>query len=108
MSTHPAHGSIPERALRATFIWLSHRKALGRLSTRIPITRPMVRRFIAGESLAEVLPALERLRGRRIPHDRRCAGGVGRYGRRLRRRPPAATRRRSTRSRSAAWNGTSA
>ncbi len=62
MSTHPANGSIPERALRATFIWLSHRKALGRLSTRVPITRPMVRRFIAGESLPEVLPALEHLR----------------------------------------------
>ena len=53
---------IPTRALRASFIWLSHRKALGRLSTRIPITRPMVRRFIAGETLPEVLPALERLR----------------------------------------------
>jgi len=53
---------IPTRVLRASFIWLSHRKVLGRLSTRIPITRPMVRRFIAGESLPEVLPALERLR----------------------------------------------
>ena len=62
MSTHPAHGSIPERSLRTTFTWLSHRKALGRLSTRIPVTRPMVRRFIAGESLEEVLPALGNLR----------------------------------------------
>jgi proline dehydrogenase len=53
---------IPTRVLRTSFIWLSHRKVLGRLSTRIPITRPLVRRFIAGESLAEVLPALERLR----------------------------------------------
>jgi proline dehydrogenase len=63
MSTPTSRDPIPTRALRATFIWLSHRKALGRLSTRIPITRPMVRRFIAGESLAEVLPSLERLRG---------------------------------------------
>jgi len=62
MSAHPARGSIPERSLRRTFVWLSHRRSLGRLSTRIPITRPMVRRFIAGESLDEVLPALERLR----------------------------------------------
>jgi len=62
MTGHAAHESIPERSLRAAFMWLSHRKALGRLSTQIPITRPMVRRFIAGESLAEVLPALERLR----------------------------------------------
>ncbi len=62
MSTSRAHESVPERALRATFIWLSHRRALGRLSTRIPITRPMVRRFIAGESLDDVLPVLEQLR----------------------------------------------
>ena len=62
MSSPISRDPIPTRALRATFIWLSHRKALGRLSTRIPITRPMVRRFIAGESLPEVLPSLERLR----------------------------------------------
>ena len=62
MSTATSRDPIPTRALRTSFIWLSHRKALGRLSTRIPITRPMVRRFIAGESLPEVLPALERLR----------------------------------------------
>jgi proline dehydrogenase len=62
MSTTTARDPIPARALRATFMWLSHRKALGRLSTRIPVTRPMVRRFIAGESLPEVLPSLERLR----------------------------------------------
>jgi proline dehydrogenase len=62
MSTSTSRDPIPTRVLRTSFIWLSHRKALGRLSTRIPITRPMVRRFIAGESLAEVLPALERLR----------------------------------------------
>jgi proline dehydrogenase len=62
MTAHASHEPIPERALRTTFMWLSHRKALGRLSTRVPITRPMVRRFIAGESLPEVLPALERLR----------------------------------------------
>ena len=62
MSTHPAHGTVPERTLRTTFIWLSHRKALGQLATRVPVTRPMVRRFIAGESLEEVLPALAALR----------------------------------------------
>jgi len=62
MSTPTSRDPIPTRALRASFIWLSHRKTLGQLSTRIPITRPMVRRFIAGESLPEVLPSLERLR----------------------------------------------
>ena len=74
MSTPTSRDPIPTRALRATFIWLSHRKALGRLSTRIPVTRPMVRRFIAGESLAEVLPSLERLRDGGLPDDRRRAG----------------------------------
>ncbi len=90
MSTQPAHGSIPERSLRATFMWLSHRKALGRLSTRIPVTRPMVRRFIAGESLAEVLPALEHLRdagylttvdvlGESVDSAEACEAAAGRY-----------------------------
>jgi proline dehydrogenase len=90
MSTQPAHGSIPERSLRATFMWLSHRKALGRLSTRIPVTRPMVRRFIAGESLAEVIPALEHLRdagylttvdvlGESVDSAEACGAAAGRY-----------------------------
>ncbi len=62
MNGSPANGSIPERSLRVAFIWLSRRRALGRFAGRLPITRPMVRRFIAGESLQEVLPALEALR----------------------------------------------
>jgi proline dehydrogenase len=56
------HGSIPERALRTVFIRLSHRRSLGNLAVRVPVTRPMVRRFIAGETLDEVLAALARLR----------------------------------------------
>jgi len=91
MTSHPVNGSIPERSLRATFIWLSHRKALGRLSTRVPITRPMVRRFIAGESLDEVLPALEALRdggylttvdvlGESVNSADACGAAAGRYG----------------------------
>ena len=90
MSTHPAQGSIPERSLRTTFIWLSHRRALGRLATRVPITRPMVRRFIAGESLEEVLPALEGLRdggylttvdvlGESVDTADACGAAAGRY-----------------------------
>jgi proline dehydrogenase len=51
-----------ERAMRSTLLALSHQRALGRLATRIPVTRPMVRRFVAGETLDEVLPAIERLR----------------------------------------------
>jgi proline dehydrogenase len=61
---HPksAAAEIPERALRAIFMTLSHRRSLGNLAVKVPVTRPMVRRFIAGGSLDEVLPQLARLR----------------------------------------------
>ncbi len=48
--------------MRSTLLTLSHRKSLGRLATRVPVTRPMVRRFISGETLDEALPAIRRLR----------------------------------------------
>jgi proline dehydrogenase len=60
--TLSAIGSLPGRALRTVLVWLSRRRALGRVATRLPITRAMVARFVAGESLAEALDALERLR----------------------------------------------
>lgn len=44
--------------LRAALLWLSRRRALGRLATRTPLTRPMVARFVAGETLPAALPAL--------------------------------------------------
>jgi proline dehydrogenase len=50
-----------ERSMRSTLLALSHRRTVGRLATRVPITRPMVARFVAGETLDEALPALERL-----------------------------------------------
>jgi len=52
---------LPERALRSTLLSLSRRPALGRLATRIPLTRAMVQRFVAGQTLDEALPALDRL-----------------------------------------------
>ena len=61
MADRSAVSDLAERAMRSTLLTLSHRKSLGRLATRIPITRPMVRRFVAGETLDEVLPAIERL-----------------------------------------------
>jgi proline dehydrogenase len=90
MSTNPDIGSIPERTLRTAFIWLSHRKALGRVSTRVPITRPMVRRFIAGESLDEVMPVLDVLShagflttvdvlGESVETSDACGAAAGRY-----------------------------
>ncbi len=55
---------VPERALRTAFLSLSRRRSLGRVATRVPIARDMVRRFVAGETLDEALPVLERLRDR--------------------------------------------
>jgi proline dehydrogenase len=52
---------LAERAMRSTLLMLSHRKALGRLATRTPITRPMVRRFICAETLEDALPAIRAL-----------------------------------------------
>jgi proline dehydrogenase len=48
--------------LRSGLLWLSRRRSIGRLATRLPVTRSMVARFVAGETLAEALEALERLR----------------------------------------------
>jgi proline dehydrogenase len=52
---------LPARSLRAALLALSRRRGLGRLATRLPVTRPMVGRFVAGESLDDALPALDRL-----------------------------------------------
>jgi proline dehydrogenase len=61
MADRSAVSDLAERAMRSTLLTLSHRRSLGRLATRVPVTRPMVRRFVAGETLDEVLPAIERL-----------------------------------------------
>lgn len=53
---------LPAHFLRGAFIWASHRRSLGRLATAVPLTRPMVRRFVAGETLADALDACERLK----------------------------------------------
>lgn len=50
-----------EHAMRSLLLILSHRRFLGRLATRLPFTRPMVARFVAGESLDAALPAIRRL-----------------------------------------------
>ena len=54
--------AAPERALRSSLLWLSRRRSVGRLATRLPVTRSMVARFVAGETLDEALVALQRLR----------------------------------------------
>ena len=61
-TTTTASSSLGERAMRSVILSMSHRRWLGRLATRLPITRWMVRRFISGESLEEAFPAIEKLR----------------------------------------------
>jgi proline dehydrogenase len=50
-----------EHAMRSLLLVLSHRRFLGRIATRLPFTRPMVARFVAGETLTAALPAIQRL-----------------------------------------------
>ncbi len=47
--------------MRAILLWLSRRRSIGRFAKWMPLTRPMVARFVAGETLEAALPALERL-----------------------------------------------
>jgi proline dehydrogenase len=53
---------VPARVLRAGFVWASQRDSLERLATRLPVTRGLVARFVAGDDLSDALHALERLR----------------------------------------------
>jgi proline dehydrogenase len=53
---------VPAKTSRAFFLWASRRRLLGRIATAIPLTRSMVRRFVAGDSLEDALVALESLR----------------------------------------------
>jgi proline dehydrogenase len=52
------------RLLRAGFLWASQRQRLAQLAAHSALTRGTVRRFVAGETLAEALPVLGRLHGR--------------------------------------------
>jgi proline dehydrogenase len=56
-------GDAAEGAMRSTLLALSRQASLGTLATRLPVTRPMVRRFVAGERLDEAMDAIDRLRG---------------------------------------------
>lgn len=47
--------------MRTSLLWLSRRRSVGRLATRLPVTRTMVARFVAGETLEDALDALTRL-----------------------------------------------
>jgi proline dehydrogenase len=53
---------LPNRAMRSVLISLSHRRSLARLAVRSPLTRPVVGRFVAGQTLQEALPAIAALK----------------------------------------------
>ncbi len=61
MADRSTVNDLAEQAMRSTLLSLSHRRSLGKLATQVPVTRPMVRRFISGETLDEALPAIRRL-----------------------------------------------
>jgi len=57
----PRLSDVPANLSRAFFLWASRRKFLGRIATSLPFTRAMVRRFVAGFTLDEVLGVLTEL-----------------------------------------------
>jgi len=52
----------PQRTMRSLLISLSQRRSLARLAVRSPLTRPVVARFVAGETLDLALPAIAALK----------------------------------------------
>ena len=52
----------PQRTMRSLLLSLSHRRAVARLAVRSPLTRPVVARFVAGETLDLALPAIAALK----------------------------------------------
>ena len=52
---------LPQRTMRTVLMSLSRRRSLARIAIRSPLTRPVVARFVAGETLAEALPAVSAL-----------------------------------------------
>jgi proline dehydrogenase len=57
-----AIGGAIEGVMRAVLMWLSRRRFIGRFAKWMPLSRPIVARFVAGETLESALPALDRLR----------------------------------------------
>jgi proline dehydrogenase len=53
---------VPGRISRAFFLWASRRRFLGRIATAFPLTRMMVKRFVAGFTLDDALEALQGVR----------------------------------------------
>ena len=90
MAEHSAVSDAAERAMRSTLLMLAHRRSIGRLATSVPVTRPMVRRFVSGQTLDEALPAIEKLHaagmrttvdvlGEAVAHAEDARAASGRY-----------------------------
>ena len=62
MRVRNAIAGVVERVMRAILLGLSHRRFIGRFAKWMPLSRPIVARFVAGETLEAALPAVERLR----------------------------------------------
>ena len=62
MNVRAATSRLVERAMRAVLLGLARRRFIGRLATRLPLTRSMVSRFVAGETMEAATPALDRMR----------------------------------------------
>ena len=53
---------LPHRTMRSLLISLSHRRSVARLAVSSPLTRAVVARFVAGQTLDEALPAIAALK----------------------------------------------
>ena len=62
MNVRAATSRLVGRAMRAVLLGLARRRFIGRLATRLPLTRSMVSRFVAGETMEAAMPALDRMR----------------------------------------------
>ncbi len=62
-SSTAAAGANPAAVLRQVLLWASRRRQLKRLITSAPVTRDVVRRFVAGETIDDALRVTRTLTG---------------------------------------------
>jgi proline dehydrogenase len=81
---------LPARTMRSILLSMSHRRSLARAAVRSPLTRPVVARFVAGETLEAALPAIGDLKraglrttvdvlGESVTSPEHAAAAVARY-----------------------------
>ena len=58
-----SRGAAPSAALRQVLLWASRRRQIKRVITSAPITRDVVRRFVAGETIDDALRVTRSLTG---------------------------------------------